>query len=94
MGADYNDVEIRALVRSITTSLPYCAPEAVDKLIYDKLSPLFFSLRSAIRRIAELELELLAEGDGDTVADENGEVDTEGLMWYGILCRDGQEVEE
>mgnify|MGYP001587786798 CR=1 FL=1 len=77
---NYNDAEIVRLVKSITTSLPYCAPEALDGLLYDKMSPLVFGLRRATLRIAELE-SMLAE-------DENGEVDTEGLMLYDMLCRD------
>ena len=65
MNNDYADIELRALVKSITSSLPYCAPDALDGLLYDKLSPVFFSLHRAMRRIEELE-SMLTEDTGDS----------------------------
>lgn len=52
-----NEQELVKFVKSLHKSLMYCAPEAVEELLFDKLHP---HMCGPARRIAELEAQLAA----------------------------------
>jgi hypothetical protein len=49
------DKELIVFVKALRSSLIYCAPEAVEELLFDKLKPYIVG---ASKRIAELEAQI------------------------------------
>lgn len=67
------DAELRALVRSIKSSITYCAPEALESLLYDKLHFVAASLIGWRLRVEELEVRV-TELEDEIASYQLGEV--------------------